>query len=124
MPSAAVGADGTFTTGYSYDRPYGTLWATATMFPFLQTTARYVSINGIPGFTNVNGEYGSEYGRFKDKVVDAKLRLLEESQWWPAVSIGATDLLGTELVKGQYIVATKTFGATKNVEASIGYSLE
>lgn len=121
MPSAAVGDDGTFTTGYSFDQPYGTIWATATIFPFLQMTGRYVSINGIPGFTNVEGQYGSEYGKFKDKVVDGKLRLLPESAWLPSIAVGATDLFGTELFKGQYIVATKTFGVAKNVEASIGY---
>jgi hypothetical protein len=30
MPSAFVEADGTLTTGYSYDRPYGSLWVTST----------------------------------------------------------------------------------------------
>jgi membrane-associated phospholipid phosphatase len=121
MPNASVEKDGTFSVGYSYDSPYGSTWATATILPFLQVTGRYVSINGIPGFTDVSGQYGSDYGRFKDKVVDAKIRLWEESSWRPAVSVGATDLLGTELFKGQYLVATKTFGAAKNIEASIGY---
>ena len=121
MPSAWVEADGTISAGYSYDRPYGSVWATATVLPFLQMTGRYVAINGIPGFTNVKGEYGSNYGRYKDKVVDAKLRLASESTWMPEVAIGATDLLGTELFKGQYLVATKTFGSAKNIEASIGY---
>jgi membrane-associated phospholipid phosphatase len=121
MPSAAVGLDGTFSTGYSYDQPYGSLWATATVFPFMEFTARYVSINGIAGFSSVPGEYGSNYGRFKDKVVSGKLRLLEESKWLPSIAVGATDLFGTELFKGQYIVATKTFGSARNVEASLGY---
>jgi membrane-associated phospholipid phosphatase len=121
MPAAWVEQDGTFSTGYSYDRPYGSFWATATVLPFLQVTGRYVSINGIAGFTNVKGEYGSQYGRYKDKVVDAKLRLWQESSWMPGVSVGATDMLGTELFKGQYVVATKTFGSARNIEASIGY---
>jgi membrane-associated phospholipid phosphatase len=121
MPSAWVEADGTFSTGYSYDRPYGSLWVTSTILPFLQVTGRYVSINGIPGFTNVEGQYGSNYGRYKDKVVDAKLRLLSESTWLPEVSFGATDLQGTELFKGHYLVASKVFGKAKNIEASIGY---
>ncbi|MCS0611370.1 YjbH domain-containing protein [Massilia kyonggiensis] len=121
MPSAWVEADGTFSTGYGYDRPYGSFWVSVTVLPYLQMTGRYVSINGIPGFTNVKGEYGSAYGRYKDKVVDAKLRLLSESAWLPEVSVGATDLLGTELFKGQYIVASKIFGSARNVEASIGY---
>jgi membrane-associated phospholipid phosphatase len=120
MPSATVEKDGSFSFGYSYDSPYGTLWATATLLPFLQVTGRYVSINGIPGFTDTRGDYGSDYGRFKDKVVDTKLRLWEENGWRPALALGATDLLGTELFKGQYIVATKTFGAARNIEASIG----
>ncbi len=119
MPSAYVEADGTFSTGYSYDSPYGSLWATATLFPFLQVTGRYVSVNGIKPFAE--GIDGSGYGRYKDKVVDAKLRVIEESTWLPAISVGVSDLQGTEFFKGQYLVATKTFGAAKNFETSIGY---
>jgi membrane-associated phospholipid phosphatase len=121
MPSAWVEADGTVTTGYSYDRPYGSFWVSATVLPFLQMTGRYVSINGTPGFTNVRGQYGNAYGRYKDKVVDAKVGLLRESGWLPAVSVGTTDLLGTELFKGRYIVASKVFGSARNIEASVGY---
>lgn len=121
MPNAKVEADGTFSLGYSYDRPYGTTWVSATVLPFVQVTGRYVSINGIPGFTSTPGEYGFEYGRFKDKVLDTKVRLWEEGSWVPGVAVGASDLLGTNLFKGQYVVATKTFGATRNIEASIGY---
>jgi membrane-associated phospholipid phosphatase len=121
MPNASVEADGTVTMGYSYDRPYGDLWATATILPFLQLTGRYVSINGIPGFSNVPGAYGSKYGRYKDKVVDAKLRLWQESGLLPSVAVGVTDLFGTELFKGQYLVASKVFGSARNIEASVGY---
>ena len=121
MPNAQVDVDGTFATGYSYDSPYGSLWATSTIFPFLQVTGRYVSINGIPGFTNAENQYGSGYGRYKDKVFDAKLQLLSENSWRPAIAVGATDLEGTELFKGQYVVASKTFGKAGNIEASIGY---
>lgn len=120
MPNAQVERDGTFSTGYSYDAPYGAFWATATVLPFLQVTGRYVSINGIPGFTTDPSGYGGNYGRFKDKVFDAKAVLLRESDWLPAVAVGATDLQGTELFKGQYVVATKTFGPAHNLEISAG----
>lgn len=121
MPSASVEADGTFSMGYSYDSPYGDLWVTSTFLPFLQVTGRYVSINGIPGFTNTPGGYGSGYGRYKDKVFDGKLQVWQESRWLPSIALGATDLQGTGRFKGQYVVATKTFGKGRNVEASIGY---
>lgn len=122
MPSAVVETDGTFSVGYSYDSPYGQTWVTSTILPFLQVTGRYVSITGIPAFGNSDPEYGKGYGRYKDKVVDGKLRLWSEGEWMPSVAIGATDLFGTELFKGQYIVATKTLGAAKNIEASLGYA--
>jgi membrane-associated phospholipid phosphatase len=121
MPNAATETDGTVSVGYSFDRPYGSFWTTATVLPFLQLTGRYVSINGIPGFTYEDGYYGSDYGRYKDKVFDAKLSLIQETATLPSVALGASDLLGTELFKGQYLVATKHFGKRGNVEASIGY---
>jgi membrane-associated phospholipid phosphatase len=121
MPSAWTEYDGTFTTGYGYDSPYGSAWASVTLLPFLQVTGRYVSISGIPAFSNPDPQYGSGYGRYKDKVADVKLRLRDETATLPAISVGATDVLGTELFKGQYIVASKSFGKARNIEASIGY---
>ncbi|WP_373999843.1 YjbH domain-containing protein [Massilia sp. AB1] len=122
MPSAVVEQDGDLSIGYSRDRPYGSFWATATVLPFLQVTGRYVSISGTPQFTDPNLDpYWRNYGRYKDKVIDAKLRLIEESGAMPAIAVGATDVLGTGLFKGHYAVATKTFGAARNIEASVGY---
>lgn len=118
MPSAVVEADGTFSLGYSYDQPYSNIWATATLLPFLQVTGRYISISGVTAFAAADGS--SSYGRLKDKVVDGKFQLLTENTWRPAIAVGFTDLLGTELFKGRYVVATKTFGPTKNVELSVG----
>lgn len=121
MPSAWVERDGTITVGYGYDSPYGGAWVSATVLPFLQVTGRYVSVSGIPAFGSANPEYGKKYGRYKDKVVDAKLNVWHESSWLPAVSVGATDLLGTQLFKGKYIAASKSFGAARNIEATIGF---
>lgn len=121
MPNAVVEADSTISVGYGYDSPYGSFWATVTPLPFLQMTGRYVSITGIQGFNRAKGEYGSEYGRYKDKVIDAKLRIVAESTWMPSVAVGTTDLLGTELFRGHYVVASKTFGAARNIEASLGF---
>ncbi|MFC5461628.1 YjbH domain-containing protein [Massilia niabensis] len=120
MPSAVVEKDGTFSMGYSYDQPYSSLWVSTTALPFLQLTGRYVGITGVQGFEGAANGYGSEYGRNKDKVVDAKLQLLPEGHWMPALAVGATDLLGTQLFKGRYIVATKTFGPARNIEVSVG----
>lgn len=123
MPSAWVEPDGTFSAGYSVDSPYTSTWVSATFVPFLQVTGRYVSLANIAPFSSsgVDPRYGKGYGRYKDKVADVKVNIWQESTALPAISIGATDLLGTELFKGRYVVATKTFGASNNIEASIGY---
>ena len=118
MPNALVEHDGTFSIGYSYDQPYGELWATSTILPFLQVTGRYVSISGVKAFADAEGN--SDYGRNKDKVFDAKFQLVAENTWRPTIAFGATDVLGTQLFKGHYLVATKSFGPAKNVEVSIG----
>jgi hypothetical protein len=122
MPNAIVEPDGTFSVGYSGDTPYGTLWASTTLLPFLQFTGRYIAISGTPQFENISANpYWSGYGRYKDKVADAKIQLLTETAWRPAVAVGAKDLLGTGLFKGRYVVATKSFGRLRNVEASVGF---
>ena len=118
MPSAAVEPDGTISSGYSYDSPYGNFWASATVLPFVQVTGRYVSFNDIRGFSDSRG---ATYGRYKDKVVDTKIRLIDENTWLPSIAVGASDTFGTERFKGEYIVATKVFGTARNLEASIGY---
>lgn len=122
-PSAVVEDDGTFSFGYGYDSPYGQMWVTSTILPVLQVTGRYVSITGVPAFSNslTDPEYGKGYGRYKDKVVDGKLQLWKESNWLPSVAVGASDVFGTALFKSQYAVATKTVGAARNIEWSLGY---
>ncbi len=121
MPSAIVEADGTLSVGYGYNAPYSALWVTSTVLPFVQLTGRYVSISGILGFEGGQAEQGKGFGRYKDKVIDAKVRLWNEGALLPSVAVGATDLTGTGLFSGQYVVATKTFGPRKNIEASIGF---
>lgn len=124
MPSAVVERDGTFMTGFSNDQPYSSFWVSATVLPFLQFTGRYVGITGIQAFTEAGGDYGKNYGRNKDKVFDLKLQLLQEDTWLPAVSFGTTDFQGTQLFKGRYLVATKTFGKLKNLEVSVGHGMK
>lgn len=122
MPNAFVEADSTFTVGYSKIDPYGTFWTSVTVLPFLQMTGRYVAISDTPQFSNAdNDPYWRNYGRYKDKVIDGKLNVLHESSMLPAVAIGFTDILGTGLFKGRYIVASKNIGTLKNAEISLGY---
>ncbi|WP_156943159.1 YjbH domain-containing protein [Pseudogulbenkiania sp. MAI-1] len=115
MPSAYTGEDGTWSIGYSYDKPYSSLWTSATILSPLQVTARYVGVAGVAGFDDQ--QYGGNYGRYKDKVFDAKLQLLPEGEYTPAIAVGRTDLFGTGLFRGEYVAASKKLS---DVEATVG----
>ncbi|WP_328698614.1 YjbH domain-containing protein [Craterilacuibacter sinensis] len=117
MPSAYTGQDGTWSIGYSQDKPYSTLWTSVTLFPALQMTGRYVSIAGISGFEEDHAGHNT-YGDYKDKVFDAKLQLWPEGEFSPAIALGRTDLFGTGLFRSNYLALSKRFDT---LETSIGY---
>jgi hypothetical protein len=67
-----------------------------------------------------NRLYGPEIAgdqTYKDKSIDLKLRLLEETHLWPQLAVGLRDLGGTGLFSGEYLVASKRWG---NWDASLG----
>ncbi|MBA3057839.1 MAG: YjbH domain-containing protein [Gammaproteobacteria bacterium] len=79
---------------------------------WLETGFRYTDIaNRLYGPTIAGGQ------SLKDKSIDFKLRLREESAFWPQVALGVRDLGGTGLFSGEYLVASKRWG---NWDASLG----
>ncbi|OIP15816.1 MAG: hypothetical protein AUK51_12365 [Comamonadaceae bacterium CG2_30_59_20] len=54
---------------------------------------------------------------YKDKSIDVKLRLLEETNTRPQLALGLRDIGGTGLFSGEYLVASKRWG---NWDASLG----
>ncbi|MEI6760184.1 MAG: YjbH domain-containing protein [Betaproteobacteria bacterium] len=72
-------------------------------------------------YTDVSNRlYGPEIAgsqTYKDKSIDFKLRLLEESDSWPQLALGVRDIGGTGLFSGEYLVASKRWG---NWDASLG----
>jgi len=54
---------------------------------------------------------------YKDKSIDLKIRLREESADWPQLALGVRDVGGTGLFAGEYVVASKRWG---NWDTSVG----
>jgi membrane-associated phospholipid phosphatase len=116
MPDARFAPDGTWRTGYSFLRPYHALWSSLTAMPWLEGSFRYTRIQYVPGFPN---RPGTDYGDYKDKTFDAKLRLLDEREVWPQIAVGAQDVGGgTGLFSAYYAVASKRFG---ELDLTLGY---
>ncbi|WP_236685841.1 YjbH domain-containing protein [Pseudoxanthomonas suwonensis] len=112
-PTARMADDGEFAFTASHTSPYSRYNFSLQPFPWFEGTFRYINVAGV--------RYGPQWfsgdQNYKDKSIDFKLRLWEESRWLPEVAFGVRDLGGTGLFSSEYGVASKRFGP---VDASIG----
>ncbi|MCL5041516.1 MAG: YjbH domain-containing protein [Gammaproteobacteria bacterium] len=103
MPSARMPPEGSFSFNANRTSPYSRYSISVTPVPWMEGTLRYVAIT--------NRRYGEEDfsgdQSLKDKSLDAKFRLWQESYWLPEVSVGFRDLAGTGLFSGEFIAASK-----------------
>jgi hypothetical protein len=101
MPNARARPDGTleFGTSLRRDRRFWHLHFQA--LPFLDATFRVAE--RLDGFTGTRTT--------TDRAFDMRLRLVEESDWTPAIAIGLRDFIGTGIYGGEYVVASRRFGA-------------
>lgn len=107
----AVGGDMAFTA--SYNSPYSRYNFTMQPFSWLEGTFRYINVSNLAyGPESLSGDQ-----HYKDKSIDVKVRLWNESRWLPEIALGVRDLGGTGLFSSEYVVASKRWGS---VDASLG----
>jgi hypothetical protein len=112
MPDARIQADGVTTGGMGFSNPYAPIFATMTVLPRIELNFRYTRIIGVPT------TLGPGFGDYKDKALDAKLVVLEESNWLPQLAVGTLDFHGTRLLPAHYFVASKRVGP---LDLTVGY---
>ncbi len=103
IPSARMQDDGELAFGLSSEEPFNRLYGRIQLFPWLEAVVRYTE-----------GTYkaynpGSQQ-TWKDKGIDAKIRLIKESNFLPSLAIGLSDFGGTGAYSSEYIVANKSYG--------------
>ena len=92
--------------------------------PYTRGTVMLQPLDWLEGgfrYTDVSSRlYGPSIAgdqTYKDKSIDVKVRLWEETNFWPQVALGLRDLGGTGFFSGEYVVANKRWG---NWDASLG----
>lgn len=106
-PTARMNPAGTFWFHYGRVLPYTNGNIFVQPFDWLEVGFRYTDIsNRLYG--TINSISGSQ--TYKDKSVDFKLRLLNESAYLPQVALGLRDIGGTGLFGGEFLVANKRTG--------------
>ncbi len=116
-PTARMAASGNLSFNYNDLEEYRFWSASIQLFPWLETTVRY---------TDVRTQLYSPYPEFsgdqtlKDKGIDVKVRLLEESYYLPQVSVGWRDFGGTGFFESEYLAASKRVGPV-DIHLGIGW---
>lgn len=120
MPTAEMAPEGQLSTSVSMYALGGDTTTRTTLtfqvLPRLSASFRYSGISGIgaipgrPAFTTLF-----------DRSFDLRYRLVNESDWHPAVTIGLQDFIGTGIYSGEYLVATKSFGPRLRFSGGIGW---
>jgi len=109
-PTARFDNDGEFLFGVSTEAPYNRIYSKMQFFPWLEAILRYSEGEHTPY------NAGSKQ-TWKDKGIDIKIKLLDESERIPQIAIGLMDIGGTGSWAAEYIVANKAY---KNFDFSLG----
>lgn len=102
-PTARMGKDGLLSLSVSRDQYWESYALTYQALPWLETTFRYAGLNNDQHWD----KFEIKSDDYWDRNYAIKIRLLEESQYQPAVALGIRDLVGSGLLGSEYIVANK-----------------
>ena len=114
MPSARIGNAGTIGMNFSQFDPYTRLSITANPFDWLEASYQYTDVSNRL-YSTVFAFSGNQ--TYKDKGFDAKIRLIQETNSFPQISVGLRDMAGTGIFSSEYLVASKNI---RNFDVSVG----
>ncbi|MEW6409338.1 MAG: YjbH domain-containing protein [Nitrospirota bacterium] len=103
IPTARVIDDWDVRAGVGQSHPYRYYFGTLGFLPGLELNGRITEFLGF----KATGAKWAGYGNDKDKAVDIKYQILNESRPLPAIAIGAQDIQGTRLFNSEYITFSR-----------------
>ena len=106
MPNALSAPDGELSFTLSKDAETLRTTLAFQITPRLFGAFRYSNIDSWSAAPNARYD-----GETFDRSFDLKYQVLTEGTYRPAVAVGLQDFIGTGIYSGEYIAATKTFGA-------------
>ncbi len=112
MPSARMSPDGSlnlWAAGTGFTQRYGFSFQVT---PWLEGSFRDIGTKNLFNAQNV-----FEGGTYYDRSFGLRIRLQDETGGWPAITVGANDLIGTGLEGAEYFVATKRLW---DIDATLG----
>ena len=84
VPNARFSNDGEFGFGVSLDEPFNRVYGKVQIFPWMEAVLRYTEGQFRP-YSKGSGQ------TWKDKGIDFKFRLMQESESFPQIAVGVVD---------------------------------
>ena len=114
MPSGESQSDGAFSVTSAHFGPISRTTLSFQITPRLSGSFRYTAIRkwDVPG---------SRLPINYDRSFDLRYQVFEEGNYTPGVVVGLQDIIGTGLMSGEYVAATKSFGDRVKVTAGLGW---
>jgi hypothetical protein len=100
MPSARMAPDGELSTSAIFFENSQRYVLGFQALPWLETSFRYSGLQ----------QFNPSFPVYYDRAFGLKVRLWDESGLMPAFAVGTSDLVGTGVYSGEYIVASKRIG--------------
>lgn len=117
MPSGDQQPDGVLSVSKSKFGPVGRTTLTFQITPKLSGSFRYSSVkNWYTGAAVVK-----DITTYFDRSFDVRYQITEEGRYVPAISVGLQDVIGTGVLAGEYLAATKTFDDKFKITAGLGW---
>lgn len=122
VPSATQQPDGYLSISSGHFGPISRTTLSFQIAPRLSGSFRYVAVRQWSAlFCPPDCTGGNEFPTYYDRNFDLSYRLLDESQYLPAIMVGLQDFAGTGLDSAEYLVASKKLGDNIRVTAGLGW---
>ncbi|TDL81807.1 YjbH domain-containing protein [Palleronia sediminis] len=120
------GVTGAIDTPSAFSQPDGEFGFTASSFAginrFTLSFQILPRVQGAFRYTGFDNLYFGGYEDYYDRSFDLTVQVLKERRYLPAMKIGFQDFIGTGVLSGEYIVASKTLaGGQLELSGGIGW---
>lgn len=121
MPSGDQQTDGALTFSKSLFGPISRNTFSFQITPRLSGSFRYSATGSWNSVYKPEADPTAKFSTYYDRSFDLRYQLTTEGKRIPAITIGLQDFIGTGIMSGEYIAATKTFGSKLKLTAGLGW---
>ncbi|MCU0899690.1 MAG: YjbH domain-containing protein [Cypionkella sp.] len=122
MPSAEMQPDGILSGTTSHFGPISRTTLSFQITPRLSGSFRFLGIRDWnQRFCPPNCSGVNRFDTYYDRSFDLRYQVFDEGRYRPALAIGLQDFVGTGVIAGEYIVATKHVTPDLKVSAGLGW---